>query len=90
VNAEPARPDLYWQAAVLMSANHRDADLFHLLDQAKRALPGEPQIPVIQAAFLELSGETDDAQRALADAQHRWPEVASVWVAQSVIRVQLF
>jgi tetratricopeptide (TPR) repeat protein len=82
---EPERVDSYWQAAVLMSANHRDADLFRLLDQAAKTLPGEPQIPVIQAAFLELSGKTDDALRTLAAAQHRWPEVASIWVAQGII-----
>ncbi len=81
---EPERVDLYWQAAVLMSANDRDADLFRLLDQAAKTLPGEPQIPVIEAAFLELSGKTDDAQRTLAAAQRRWPEVPSIWVAQGI------
>ena len=82
---EPERVDSYWQAAVLMLASHRDTDLFRLLDQAAKALPGEPQIPVIEAAFLELSGRTDDARRTLAVAQRRWPEVASVWVAQGII-----
>ncbi len=77
--------DSYWQAALLMLACHRDTDLFRLLDQAAKALPGEPQIPVIEAAFLELSGRTDDARRTLAVAQRRWPEVASVWVAQGII-----
>jgi len=82
---EPERVDSYWQAAVLMSANHRDTDLFRLLDQAARTLPAEPQIPVIEAAFLELSGKTDDAQRTLAAAQRRWPEVPSIWIAQGII-----
>ena len=82
---EPERVDSYWQAAVLLSANHRDADLFRLLDQAAKTLPAEPQIPVIEAAFLELSGKTDDAQRTLAAAQRRWPEVPSIWIAQGII-----
>jgi tetratricopeptide (TPR) repeat protein len=82
---EPERVDSYWQAAVLMSANHRDADLFRLLDQAAKAHPAEPQIPVIEAAFLELSGKTDEARRTLADAQRRWPEVPSIWIAQGII-----
>jgi tetratricopeptide (TPR) repeat protein len=85
LKAEPERVDSYWQAAVLMSANHREADLFTLLDRAARTLPAEPQIPVIEAAFLELSGKTEDAQRTLSGAQRRWPEVASIWVAQGII-----
>ena len=82
---KPERVDSYWQAAVIMSANQRDADLFRLLDQAAKALPAEPQIPVIEAAFLELSGKTDDAQRTIAAAQRRWPEVPSIWIAEGII-----
>jgi Flp pilus assembly protein TadD len=34
---------------------------------------------------LELAGRTDDALRVLDDAQHRWPEVAAIRVAQGII-----
>ena len=85
IQAEPARPDLYWQAAVFMADNKRAPEVLPLLDQAAKALPQEAQIPVIRAAMLELAGKSDDAARLLNDAQHRWPEVAAVWVAQGVI-----
>jgi tetratricopeptide (TPR) repeat protein len=85
VQAEPERPDLYWQAAVSMTKNGRTGDALQLLDQAAKTLPQEAQIQVIKATIEELSGKTDEAQRLLSDAQHRWPEVAAVWVAQGII-----
>lgn len=85
VKTEPTRPDLYWRAATAMTKNHHAAEALKLLDQAASMLPQEAQIPVIRAAVLELSGKTDDALHELADAQHRWPETAAVWVAQGII-----
>ena len=85
VKVEPERPDLYWQAVVLMTKHHRASDALGLLDEAAQKLPQEAQIPVLRAAVLELSGKTDEARGVLVDAQHRWPEVAAVWVAQGII-----
>ena len=85
LKAEPTRPDLYWEAAATMTANHRTDEALQLLDQAARSLPQEVEIPVMQAAVLELAGKTGDAEKLLTDAQHRWPEVPSVWAAQGVI-----
>ena len=85
ITAEPARPDLYWEAAVLMTNNHRAAELPALLDRAAQQLPDAWQIPVIRAAMLELGGKTDEALRILSEARNRWPEAAAIWVAQGMI-----
>ncbi len=85
VQADPARVDVYWQAAVIMLHNHHAADAVTLLDQAAKALPDEAQIPVLKAVVLDLSGKPADAQTLLSDARHRWPEAASVWVADGMI-----
>lgn len=68
-----------------MTKNHHAADAMALLDRAATALPQEAQIPVMRAVVLEVSGKTDEALGVLGDAQHRWPEVAAVWVAQGII-----
>ena len=85
VQADPARVDLHWQAAVLMLHNHRAAEAGALLDQAARTMPDEVQILVLKAVVLDLSGKASDAQALLSDARHRWPEAASVWVADGLI-----
>ena len=85
VQADPARVDVYWPAAVIMLHNHRAADAVALLDQAAKAMPEEAQIPVLKAVVLDVSGKAGDALSLLNDAQHRWPEAASVWVAEGMI-----
>ncbi len=82
----PGDTDLYWRAAMLMTRNQRGDDALRLLDQgAKTAVDGAADIAAIRAAVLELSGKSDGALELLKDAQRRWPEAASVWVAQGVI-----
>ncbi len=81
LKAEPQRADLYWQAAALMAKNHHIDDALQL-----PAPPDDAQVLTIRAMLLELNGKTAEAQQLLTDAQHRWPEVAAVWVAQGTIQ----
>jgi tetratricopeptide (TPR) repeat protein len=85
VQADPARVDLYWQAAVIMLHNHRGADAVALLDQAAKAMPDEAQIAVLKAVVVDVSGKVAEALTLLSDAQHRWPEAAAVWVAEGLM-----
>jgi len=48
-------------------------------------MPQEPQIPVLRAALLELSGQSSEALRVLDTVQHRWPEQPAAWVARGLI-----
>ena len=85
IRGDPARPELYWQKALILNKRKRTTEALGLLDQAAKALPKEPSIPLIRAATLELSGKTDEALRVLDDVQRTWPEVAGVWVARGII-----
>jgi len=82
---DPRRPDLYRRAAALMLAKDRVADALQLLDQGARALPGNREIALMQAAAAELAGRADEAERALARIQSRWPEWPRVWETHAII-----
>jgi tetratricopeptide (TPR) repeat protein len=86
VRAEPARAELYWQQAILLSRYRRSPEALQLLDTAEKQLSNEPSIPLTRAAVLELSGKTEDAMKVLDDVQRRWPEGTGVWVARGVIQ----
>jgi tetratricopeptide (TPR) repeat protein len=83
--ADSARVDVYWQAVVIMLHNHRGGDAGVLLDQAAKTLPDEAQIPVLKAVVLFVLAKTTEARTLLSDARRRWPEAASVWVADGMI-----
>jgi tetratricopeptide (TPR) repeat protein len=83
VQIEPQRVDLYWQAAALMVKNRRTADALQLLNGA--GVPDNAQIAAMRALLLELSARTPDARKLLAETRRRWPEAATVWLAQASI-----
>ncbi|HEY4088697.1 MAG TPA: tetratricopeptide repeat protein [Bryobacteraceae bacterium] len=83
IQAEPQRTDLYWQAAALMVKNDRTADALQLLSGA--GVPDNAPIAAMRALLLDISRKTTDARKLLADAHHRWPEAAPVWLAQASI-----
>lgn len=83
IQAEPQRTDLYWQAAALLVKNRRTPDALQLLSGP--GTPDNSQIAAIRALLLDMSAKTPDARKLLADARHRWPEAAPVWLAQASI-----
>jgi predicted Zn-dependent protease len=83
VQLEPRRTDFYWQAAALMVKNRGAADALQLLSGA--GVPDDAEMAAMRALVLELSAKTDDARKLLADAHHRWPEAAPLWLAQASI-----
>jgi tetratricopeptide (TPR) repeat protein len=85
IAADPARADLYWQSAVILTKNQRSPEALRLLDRAAKTLPRDAAIPLTKAAMLEISGKTDEALRVLDAVQLTWPEVAGVWVARGII-----
>lgn len=82
---DPMSADLYWQEATLMMKHHQEHQALLVLQAGAMKLPQEPDIVVTQAAMTDLAGLPDEAARILTDAQRRWPEIASVWVARGVI-----
>jgi Flp pilus assembly protein TadD len=83
--AEPQRPDLYQRAAALMLAKDRTAGALDVLDQGVRAIPGNREIALMQAAAAELAGKSGAAEKSLVEIQNRWPEWTPVWEAHALI-----
>ena len=85
IEIDPQRADLYRRAAALMLAKDRMTDALRLLGQGVRALPGNREIALMQAAAAELAGKPEDAEKALEQIQSRWPEWQAVWEAHAVV-----
>lgn len=81
LRAAPKRPDLYWQAAALLTKNGRTAEALRLLD---RAGP-DREILLAKATTMELARRTQEAERLVNQVQNRWPEWAAGWVAQGIV-----
>ena len=84
VGGSPRRKDLYQQVVALSMENGHAGDALRLLARAGQVLPGDREIELLRATVLELSGQTDDAERLFGTLQSRWPEWPAVWAAHGM------
>ncbi|HVY94679.1 MAG TPA: tetratricopeptide repeat protein, partial [Bryobacteraceae bacterium] len=52
IRIDPNNPELYWQTAMLLTKHNRAPEALRLLDDAAKALPKDPSIPLTRAAVL--------------------------------------
>jgi tetratricopeptide (TPR) repeat protein len=74
IQASPARPSLYLQAAGFLLKHKLHEKALALLEQASRLLPDDRDLLLAQAVTLAVIPRDDDAQKLLAKIQARWPE----------------
>ena len=79
LKAQPTRPDLYRQTALLLIKKQRTTEAVRVLDEGGRILPNDADISLVRAIALEERTNSQEAQRLLSDLQNRWPESYRMW-----------
>ncbi len=85
IRANPTRPELYRQAALLLIKDHRIREAHDLLSEAARTVPNDSEILLLQALTLELGGSHAGSDNELKQIESRWPEWYKVWVANALV-----
>ena len=83
--AEPTRPDLYYEASLLLIQHDRITEAVRLLEQATHKLPDDPELALQQAIVLELAAQSDEAGKKLSAIERRWPEWDRPWLIHGII-----
>lgn len=83
--AAPTRPDLYFQAALLLIKHQRYRETLDLLQQATQILPGARELLLTEAITLELLREPDQAQAMLKQIESRWPEWSQPYLVNGIM-----
>jgi tetratricopeptide (TPR) repeat protein len=86
IETDPRRPELYQRAAALLVKSNQAPRALPILVEALRALPGNRDLLLTQAAVYELSGKPGDAEKTITAIQNRWPEWQPAWVAHGIIQ----
>lgn len=85
INAAPTRPNLYFQGALFLIKHGNYRQTIRLLDLARRAVPDEPWLMLVQAITYELLQRFNDSQKLLAEIQSRWPEWSQPYLIDGII-----
>lgn len=85
INASPTRANLYFQAALFLIKHGEYQQTIRLLDLAKRAVPDDPGLMLIQAITYELLQRFDESQKLMAEVQSRWPEWGQPYLIDGII-----
>lgn len=85
IRANPTRPDLYRQAALLLIKNDHLAEAVQLLAPAARTASNDPEILLLQALALELAGSHGSSDSQFKQIENRWPEWYKVWIANALV-----
>jgi tetratricopeptide (TPR) repeat protein len=80
----PTRADLYFQAALFLIKHQQYQRAIRLLEQANRALPGLPDLQLIEAMAYEIVRQHDDCLRVLEQVESRWPEWAAPYMVHGI------
>lgn len=83
--AAPTRADLYHDAALFLIKHEDISQAARLLEHGVRRLPDDPELALLQAIVLEISGKTADAEKALTALQRRWPEWDRPWLVHGIL-----
>ncbi len=81
IQVSPARPELYLEASLFLIRDHRLPAALELLKQASRTVPNNPELLLLKAMVLEMSGD-----RAGSDRELKHVEDAVAGVVQSLAR----
>jgi tetratricopeptide (TPR) repeat protein len=85
ITASPTRANLYFQAALFLIKHGEYQQTVRLLDLAKRAVPDDPGLMLIQAITYELLQRFDESQKLIAEIQSRWPEWSQPYLIDGII-----
>lgn len=85
ISASPKRANLYFQAALFLIKHGEYRQTIRLLDLAKRAVPDDPGLMLIQAITYELLQRFDQSQQLMAEIQSRWPEWSQPYLIDGII-----
>src|SRR5690348_1292843 len=85
ITASPTRANLYFQAALFLIKHAEYQQTIRLLDLAKRVVPNDPGLMLIQAITYELLQRFDESQKLMAEVQSRWPEWSQPYLIDGII-----
>ncbi|MBV9677627.1 MAG: tetratricopeptide repeat protein, partial [Acidobacteriaceae bacterium] len=85
LRANPTRPELYHQTAVLLIKNQHAAEALQLLDRAVRNLSDNPDTLLLRAITLALTGNGSGAGLELKKLEMRWPDWYKVWLVGALV-----
>jgi len=72
--AAPARPDLYFQAALFLIKHGQYQRAMNSLTRGLHVAPGTPEFLVMQAVTYTLLERPDKAEELLTQVESQWPE----------------
>ncbi|MFB3922973.1 MAG: tetratricopeptide repeat protein [Terriglobia bacterium] len=82
--ADPHRPDLYFQAALFLVKHKRYRQAADMLTQALKVVPDSSELMLTRAIVLELLQQNDQSQAILNEIQTRWPEWALPYLINGI------
>lgn len=85
ITASPTRANLYFQAALFLIKHGQYQQTIRLLGLAKRGVPDDPGLMLIQAITYELLQRFDESQKLMAEVQSRWPEWSQPYLIDGII-----
>ncbi|TAM81910.1 MAG: tetratricopeptide repeat protein [Acidobacteria bacterium] len=85
ISASPTRANLYFEAALFLIKHAEYQQTIRLLDLAKRAVPGDPGLMLVEAITYEILQRFNESQKLLAEIQSRWPEWSQPYLIDGII-----
>ncbi len=85
VTANPAHPELYRAASLLLIEDKRLAAALKLLDEGLRKAPNDPELLLMKALTLDMSGNRAGSDAAFKRIETLCPEWYKVWLAQALV-----
>lgn len=85
IRANPTRPDLYRQGALLLIEDHHVPEAVRLLGNAVSTIPANPDLSLLQALTSELAGDHAAADGEFKQVENRWPEWYKGWLGQALV-----
>jgi tetratricopeptide (TPR) repeat protein len=91
--ASPTRPDLFFEAARLLldygTARSHYNEAADFLDKAARVFPADPKLLLSRAILCALLTQREEAEKALAEMELRWPDWGRPYLVNGIILVNI-
>ncbi len=84
----PRQPRVVQRAVLLLVRLDRKPDALHLLDEAIRTNPEEPDLPLLKAIVLAMMHRFTDAESTLREIELQWPEWDRAYLAHGLLLEQ--
>lgn len=85
IRSNPTHPELYRQAALLLIKDRHPAEALKLLESAMRNVPNDPEISLLDAMMLEITGNRERSDVEFKQIENRWPEWYKGWIANALV-----